>query len=93
MYRRKLSFLNRIRFVLGLPMHNVFNSELSDAELHNLISKSVEEMNKNFSKIKEEEVRKLVLYTAALQVRIAKFNMMEAGYPEIPINSIYKEQP
>lgn len=93
MMRKKLSFFNRIRFLLGLPMHNVFGSGITDKELHNLISGSVDEINEKFKKITDPEMRNMVLYTAALQLRIAKYNIIEAGYPDIMINSIFKDQP
>lgn len=93
MNRRKLSFLNRVRFVLGLPMHNVLASGCTDKELETLISGAIDEMNRNLKKIEDEKLRKFILNTAALQLRVCMYNTMEAGYPNVTFNTIFKDQP
>lgn len=90
-----MSFWTRVKFLFGFyNKGKVMETVLHLEDLEKMISGAVKEMEAVMEKHKDNpEVVKFVLYACALQMRIARFNIVEAGYPDIMINSVFKDQP
>lgn len=90
-----MSFWTRVKFLFGFyNKGKVMGTTLELEQIERLIDGAVNEIDAQMEKHKDNpEVVKFVLYACALQMRIARFNIVEAGYPDILINSVFKDQP
>ena len=92
---QQMSLWTRIKFVFGFyNKGKIMETNLELQEIEKLISGAVKEMETQMEKHKDNpEVVKFVLYACALQMRIARYSIVEAGYPDIMIYSVFKDQP
>lgn len=92
---RPMSLWTRIKFVFGFyNSGHVMETALELKQIETLISGAVKEMEAQMERYKDNpEVVKFVLYACALQMRIARYNIVEAGYPDLAILSVFKDQP
>lgn len=90
-----MSLWARIKFVFGFhTMGNVMGTSHTLKELGRLIDGSVKELNENLELFKDNpNAIKAIKYSAAIQLRIARYNIVEAGYPDLNINTVYEDQP